>query len=222
MNDLKSYIDTLELVDKDYKDLMIPFHKVGDNVELVKYFKILDNREEFKLPLSKLHRNSVIRYIILMYDMNSPLIKKINDHGQRMLVSAYLAGFLQDKNGAFSDEVKKMMGGGNNRINKMIISYLKAHRSTKWALICANWILFYEEIERIMRGEEPKKNRNINTLQKELEREMIEFSNQDSNLYLQQELFEQIEQENLFRLRPEGIAEYIEEGIEPISANEII
>lgn len=221
MQDLKSYIDSLELTDKDYKDLMIPFHKVGDNVELAKYFKILDNREEFKLQLGKLNKNSVIRYIILMYDMNSPIIKKVNDYGQRMLVSAYLAGFLQDKNGIFDDEVKKMMSGGNNRVNKMIISYLKAHRSTKWALICANWIVFYEEIEKIIKREESNKKININTLQRELEMQEIEFSNQDSNLYLQQELFEQIEQENLFRLRPEGIAEYIEDGIEPIKADEI-
>jgi hypothetical protein len=221
MQDLKSYIDSLELTDKDYKDLMIPFHKVGDNVELAKYFKILDNREEFKLQLGKLHKNSVIRYIILMYDMNSPLIKKINDFGQRILVSAYLAGFSQDENGTFDDEVKKMMAGGNNRVNKMIISYLKAHRSTKWSLICANWIVFYEEIEKVIRREEPSRKININTLQKELEMQMIEFANQDSNLHLQQELFEQIEQENLFRLRPEGIAEYIEDGIEPIKANEI-
>ena len=119
-----------------------------------------------------------------------------------------------------NDDVMRILNCTNKNINKMIIAYIKAHRSSKYALIKAQEKMFYDELEKIQEGN-PSSRINIKTLQKELEESQIDFLSGDNNISLLSDFEELINYENIEKFRPEGIAESLSEGVMPVTEEEI-
>jgi hypothetical protein len=112
-----------------------------------KYFPSFQNFEkETKLPIE--HVNRVIRYIVYMYDKNSPMIHKHPDYSQRMFECAALAGFdMKKSTEKFLDTIYRQ---NDPAMANMAFEYIRHQKAPEWAQLCANEKMFYDNIKDIM------------------------------------------------------------------------
>jgi hypothetical protein len=103
----------------------------------------------------------------------------------------------------------------------MIVAYVRMHRQSQYALVVGLENMFYEGLFQIQMGEAPKVgNKQITTVQKELEDAVTALLNQDNNAQVRDELFLFVEEERL-ELRSEDIANVFASGNKPFEKEEI-
>jgi len=209
----------LEFQASDFSKLMFPILSMPDNIDPIKHFPKLEKWEEFhnpeeKKPWSIQKKNKIFRYIVLMYDKESPFRVKIDSLTRRKVeVSKYVKLIADAKN--VPEDVMEIIQGKNERVNKMVIAYARMHRNSLYSLILGLEKQFYGDLLKIEGN--TKSDSNISDTQKKLEEKTIEFLNQDNTPLLQDELFAYIEEQRLSLWRPEGIAESISKGEDPFN-----
>lgn len=72
------------------------------------------------------------KYILLMYDPNSPLIELVDDYWSRKYEALELSGF-KSKNGKFDAKVEDFVLGKNENVSDLIISWLIYVSKPKWS-----------------------------------------------------------------------------------------
>lgn len=123
------------------------FSKLRFNVYLVKHGK--DLLQEYpKLAAIKsfkdyadADRNRLIRYIVYMYDKDSPLVKRFQKIEDRQRESALLAGYDINK---YHDRMQELYSNSNPDVTEMIVDFIVEINSRKWAMINSNEATFYE------------------------------------------------------------------------------
>lgn len=88
-------------------------------------------------------KKSII-YLILMYDLNSPLIKQYPDIIERRLKIAELAEFPKKKN-VFVQEYEDLMVGDNENFNKASYQYIRSFGSPEFIALQMFWKYFGEQ-----------------------------------------------------------------------------
>jgi hypothetical protein len=103
-----------------------------------------------------------VRYIILMYDVNSPLKKHYPDLFRRKQFAARLAGYdlVEEKMDALFD-FKNDLGIPNDRLLNVVISYLKYQNNWVWTMIVSNEQAFYEYNKRVMMPVDGERDKDI-------------------------------------------------------------
>lgn len=88
--------------------------------------KNLSKYEEFTLELGELepHRTEVFRFVVMMYDLRTPLRKIYPDHNERKREAAFLAGFKFNKNKRFKPFVEDGVLGLNEAVAAMVARYV--------------------------------------------------------------------------------------------------
>lgn len=179
-------------------------------------FELLQKHREFHVAL--LHpatpKSKVLRYVVLVYDKNSPLHEAHTDLNKKKLAAAELSGFVKEPGGMYSEKVEEMFRCKDKDINPMIIRYITLSRS---ALYHKYTILneFYTSVSvRMLAGE--AKIDEFNKVNKELEICESELLSNDNNLH---EDFTQYYFETNLELRPEDIAIRIQKGEKAIEIN---
>jgi hypothetical protein len=106
---------TLEHIDtsKFYVDIKIK--------GFVKTFKNLNSRFDIRHPV--LTPEPILKYIAILYDLNSEIRKNVQNYPTRKRIAAKLAGFPLDENGHFSEDVENMIWGKIPKVNSAIIQY---------------------------------------------------------------------------------------------------
>jgi hypothetical protein len=79
-------------------------------------FDIRGNHTEFTAE-------PILRYIALLYDMESEIRKNINHFPTRKRIAAKIAGFKVNEQGQFDNEVEAIIFGQNKKVNDAIIAY---------------------------------------------------------------------------------------------------
>jgi len=200
MND---YLST-NFSDKEFEGLMFNPLKVPEGRNIITEYKRLGKISEFRQPFASLDKNKIIRYIIFMYDKNSPFRVKFPDILHRKVEAARGAGWSIEKNGLFSDNVERVLRGENDSVNKMTVAYIRIHRNFKYSYLIGLEESFYRLMLEIMGGD-MKNVEKMRKLQEDLEQITLELTSDDFNPLLKGELMRYIEQERL-NLRPEDIA----------------
>lgn len=73
-----------------------------------------------------LSENKIIRFIVLAYDKNSPLVKKeLVDVIERKKQAMYLSGYKVGDNGMFKEPILEVIAGEVEEVNHMALRYLK-------------------------------------------------------------------------------------------------
>jgi len=198
---------------------MFNFFIFPKNKDPLKHFTKLKVYQEFTAPVHNLSKLKVLAYISYMYDKNTPL-NAIQDILKRKVQAAELAGFKKEKGGVFSKIVENMMRCKNKAVNKMIIRYVRMQRNPKYSYLVTIEEAYYNELQKILEGDDAGSYKKARDMQKDVETIGIELMNEDNNKLLADDLYEFIEMEKL-ELRPEDIAEKIRNGIPPISIEEI-
>jgi hypothetical protein len=103
-----------------------------------------------------------VRYLILMYDANSPLKKHYPDLVKRKQFAASLAGYdmMIEKMDTLFD-FKGDMGIPDDRLLNLVISYLKYQNNWVWTMIVSNEQAFYEYNKRVMMPVDGERDKDI-------------------------------------------------------------
>lgn len=205
----------IELTDSDFTDMILPVNKIKYNSDVLKEYKILKDWKEFKLHTT-LSKTKIIKYIACMYDVNSPFRKKIKDDVVKRKAEASSYAGLREDNGTISEEVRKIINNENKNVNEMIVAYARMHRNIKWSFIILQERIFYDQMLKIMNGDEPSKSIDLEKIQKSIEEATIELLNEDNNRNLVDDFMRIIEENRLDEIRPEGIAEKVKKGQVPV------
>lgn len=109
-----------------------------------------------------------IRYIILMYDINSPLRNHYPDLARRKEFAASIAGYDLSSDQVeelFEFKVKGDLGEfvPNEQMLKVIIDYLMYTSSRVWSLIVSNEQFFYECAKRVLVPVEDDRDKDLLT-----------------------------------------------------------
>lgn len=84
-----------------------------------------------KYPTAEVKNNAVLRYIVAMYDPQSPF--KHLDYQTRKNCAAIFAGFKTNQKGDFHAQIQDILNGDIHIVNIMVIRYCAITRGLEWA-----------------------------------------------------------------------------------------
>jgi hypothetical protein len=107
--------------------------------------KLKNSHIDFQEDLEGLnnYRKKLLRFIILQYDMKSPLRIEYKDYFKRKANAAMMAGFKRNaKTGKFKEEVANAMIGNNEVVNSMIVRYVMNFYNEDYLQLIIYWEMF--------------------------------------------------------------------------------
>jgi len=148
----------LELKKSDVKRCLIdPLQdNIGAAVKGIPEFKI---HKVYNISIS-----AIIKYVILMYDSESPLWREVRSLPLRKAVAMEMAGIKKDKNGKFSKEAEEIFEGNNREVNSMIVKYITMQNTPVWSNLVAYENIYYMELAKIQSGSYGKTTETIKAL----------------------------------------------------------
>lgn len=105
--------------------------------------------------------DKMMRYVLLMYDVNSPLRQHYPELGKRKEFAASIAGYDLMKDNVVSLFDFKINDEPHEELLDMIMSYLKYQNNWVWSMIVSNEQAFYEYNRRVMMPVEGNRDKDI-------------------------------------------------------------
>jgi hypothetical protein len=172
-----------------------------------------DSDEEVEItPFGGINPDKVLRYIILLFDKNTPLTE-IQNINQRMSEAAEIAGIKRTQSSDnWPHKVVKMFRCEYTDINSAILAYCRLQHSSKWTLYTTLTLKHYRDQEQMLAGTAEKP---ITTKELVGDATIIDdLRNQFLNKIENEKLSEAVEEYTLqtLELRPEQVAENISNG----------
>jgi hypothetical protein len=198
---------------KEFSQMRFDPTKIPEGTDVLKFYKDLGKIKEFRLsPGEGLDNTKIMQYIMCLYDYHSPYRKKYNDILKRKLEVAHDCEFELREDGTFESAVEDFLRGKNKVVNQKVIQYVILHRSYKYAYQISVETAFMNLMLEIQGGETDTKSiTKLGELRDELEANLMELLNQDTNPYLKDEFLRYVEDDRL-ALRPEDYAKKAQEA----------
>ena len=143
-----------------------PLCKKAVCVEYPKLREIVRLQADKDVEKVKLQTDKMVRYVLLMYDINSPMRTYYPDLEQRKSSSADIAGYdraSDDMDSVFDFKIKLEDSTflPNERILNIIMDYLRYQNNWVWSMIIANEQAFYEYNMRVMMPVDGTRDKDI-------------------------------------------------------------
>ena len=166
------------------------------------------------------HRYKVIRYIVLLYDKNSPLWGTIQDFNQRKITALQMAGFEVEKSNEFNVAVQQgIIMGKNPVVNTMIVRYVFLFNNPKFVLLVGLLQVYLNLFFKVQEGNPHKDDvKMFKDTAADIERLTAEVFGGKENAELENTLYEMMHM-NKMLFRPEHVAERLSKGEEPTNVN---
>lgn len=197
---------------KDFEELTYNVMELPKGGNVLAAFPALAELPSFKKFKSE-NKNKIVRYIILCYDKNSPILKRyMQDDVKRKVMSAQYAGFEGDSEGYLNDEINAVMRCFNPETNQMIIDFLRLFNDPAWALLLAGLESYYQKLAQLMANDPASKRDTFQVeetkgkLFKQAQDMMSSLDAAakkilgDENIYLKRDLYMTIDKESRNRL----------------------
>lgn len=204
----------------DFNSLRFNVRRQPAKRDLFEAFTVLQTVNNLK-DIPKTHngvdRNAIIRYIVYMYDLNSPLRSAIPNLMERKQHAASLANMPTEKK-RFTKEAENIILNKDRFINAAIVSFVTKFNSATYSRLVASENAYQVLLLRMMDGDVD--NKTLEMIDG-LESSINEMSNRlisEMAGQLKDELYNRIEKEKL-ALRPEDIAQKLEEGENPVDVS---
>jgi len=127
-----------DFVKSDFDKLRLPVHlmdmkscDVYHSFPELKYYPEFSHSAVSKLP-GLIKFTEILSYIVYVYDINSPYIKKYDNLLRRKRMVALDVGFKQKATGKFGQDVTDIILCYNDFVNAMIVRYLRMQNNVKW------------------------------------------------------------------------------------------
>lgn len=181
--------------------------------------RLIESHPDFQADLGDLksYKKRLLKFIILQYDMNTPLRLEYKNYFKRKGNAALLAGFKRNKStGKFNENVVNALLGKNDVFNSMIVRYVMQFYNEDYL----NLIIYYELLGKIGReglGDVKLSNTNIqaiNNIKDTISELTKELFGGDETRELKGELYKALEMEKE-SLHPDFIAMELHEGKKP-------
>jgi len=175
-----------------------------------------------KLPLIKQYKggkgkipiNSILKYVILMYDVQSPMHKETKEYYARKRACAIAAEFPTGKDGKWRDDVVAILIGEDEWFNALVVKYLALLALPEYTQLIVYLELLARRTRKIFDGEDDDKTHIIiNALTekiKELTNKIFGSGVTDEIQQARRALYEQAEDDRV-RMRPEDIINLMNE-----------
>ena len=160
----------------------------------------------------------VFQYVVLMYDVKTPMRVECPDYFQRKYMTASMVGFPKTKQG-FTEVSENILIGKDKEVNALVVAYVFQFAMPEFSALVAYEAILASEMQKVMRGSNTKDSGKVvdDATKKiqELTRSVFRSGEYDENTELRNALYARIEKEKT-RLRPEQIVkDYEETGILP-------
>jgi len=198
---------------------MSPYSKCKVDPEssgFVKEFEDLHPDFKEDLFLGRTSRNSVFRFIVLMYDIESPYVIKYKDITTRRMQVARNCQF--PKNGVeYDPEAERLVLGKNPRINKVALRYMFLQNDIEFLQYQSYQIMLYKQLKNTLDAnyDDPSKYTKLKTsideLSAELKKMQVIIFHGDESKDMKRSLYDFASKINL-DFRPEHRAKRIENG----------
>lgn len=189
--------------------------------------RAMSKYKEFTNELPKfMKRGKVLKYIVLMYDINTEMNNVFPDYNTRKRECAILAGFIIEENNKFDEDVEDFLIGKNEAINDMIARYIRLFNNPDYIAYVSYWSMLAHEIlasltttKLTKEGAVVEKDsadyrytlNNIDDLTKKINNLSKSIFRGDDSAALRKALYKSMERERL-ALRPESIADMTDKG----------
>lgn len=199
------------------------FEKCKVNPEdpgFVKKFKELHPDFQQPLFLDKVPEKSVLTYIVLTFDIESPYVIAHKDWAHRRRITAEKAGFPKD-GVKFVREAENIILGKVQSVDRFILRYLFLQNNIKFLKYQSYQFLFYKQIGESMIGtfDNPgnydKLKNNIDTLAREMEALQHSIFHGDETDQLKDALYGFVSEISM-DFTPEDRVEKVENGETPV------
>lgn len=156
----------------------------------------------------------VFQYVVLMYDVKTPMRVECPDYFQRKYMTASMVQFPKTKQG-FAEASENILIGKDKEVNALIQSYVFQFAMPEFSALVAYEAILASEMQKIMNGHSTKDSGKVvdDATRKiqELTRSVFRSGDYDESTELRNALYARIEKEKT-RLRPEQIVRAYEDN----------
>lgn len=211
-------IDTSDLrYDPKSKNSLKRLEKEHDEFKSHLKAGLADHSKQYDLEP---YRDMVLTYIILVYDMKSPLWDLYQDQNKRQIEALLIAGFEIEKNGEFTPEVQQgILYCRNGVVNHMVVRYVSLFNNVRFMQL-VGLLEVYSKLFLKLRESDPKKDdvKMFKDTASDIEKLTSEVFGGKQNIELENTLYQMLSF-NKVLYRPEHIANRKSEGEKPTNAN---
>jgi hypothetical protein len=192
----------MNLSNIDCKDLM--FNPLDESA-----LKELQTYDEFREDFGVDPKKALV-YLIIVYDLNTPLRTRYPLLTTRKNAGADIAGFPRDLEGEFEEEYSKLVFGGNKNFSKAIAKFVRLFGSTEYITLVMLWTILANEWENTQNTKDSSKYKdtikNIQELNVQIKKYEQTLFGGDETIDVKRALYEAVEKESFRTTRPEDIA----------------
>lgn len=198
----------------DFSGLSVPVHLAKTDKPIKDQFSLFTLYPEFSKSIPEIEQDSLLKYIVYMYDCNTPL-KSISDMLTRKAKAAELAGIKSDNN-HWPLPVLQMFYGQSKVANAMMIRYARVQQNQDWFILKTFEEKLFKSLQMLVDDAEANEKTKdqlfaIKTLRDEIAQLMKKIANDDNSKQLYIDISNQIDSE-INNLSVESIAYAMSEG----------
>jgi hypothetical protein len=174
--------------------------------------------KEYKGGRGKIPIDSILKYLVLMYDVQSPLHREVKDYYGRKKESALYAEF-PTKDGRWRDDAQSILIGTDKWFNGLLAQYLSLQATPEYMQLVIYLELLARKTRGILDGDIDDKThvivKSLTESIRELTDKVFGTAGEDEVQAARQALYAKAEEDRV-RMRPEDIIGLLnEEGILP-------
>jgi len=167
---------------------------------------------EFKKYNSDI-RDNVFRFIVMLFDMHSPLWDIEKEYFQRKMLAADLAAFPKTTFGNFKEEVKEIIQGESDEVNVLTVAYVANLGNVEYQMLINEIVMFHGYTAQVLSGKyDHKSYQTLEALSENIRsrtRKVFGAGDKDEHRRVQIELYEKAERDRQ-KLNPEAIVKMLD------------
>ena len=144
-------------IDEDFKECMYnPLRGVGRPME--EMYTDLRDREGFLVGSFGVgvSRDLVIRWVMAVYQPESPLVKDFSDYKVRRYQAGLVVGFPVGSDGLFEEGYMRIVSGLNSKVNRLVVDFCRMLRDDDYTELRIYQDKLYEMFRQLSGGSEVK------------------------------------------------------------------
>lgn len=207
---ITSGIKRYEFLEKDFELLTFPIHLMRPKDRVLVKFPVLNTFPEFKL-IRPLSFDRIFKYVVYMYDWNSPLRVQIDDYKVRKANAMFLAGYELQEHGDFSDDINDVLLNKNEDVMKIIFRYARMTMGERYSTLVSLQAGYQTTLLRVSSGDNRAYN-DLKGLRDKIDFIMKEMLSDDNFNRVDERFLDYVDMETL-GIRPEDIAMSLNSGM---------
>lgn len=161
-------------------------------------------------------KRRLFAWLVLTYDMNTPLRREIKDLYKRKVYAASLCGISPNAvSGKYKEYVEDILVGVDRKFNELIVKFIASFASPEYTQLMAHVTIQYNALEKIVAGDADKNTQYLFDTATEKIKEITKLlyggGDRDEVYEARKALYKQVAYD-LSDMRPEAVARAVASG----------